>query len=158
MGLWEKIIDVAGGSLVGSVVDTIKDYFPPSMSEQEKAQMELGITKAMQKNELAMLKATTHMEAEFNQRIKDMEGTASDLQSLPVIGRAVIFLRGLQRPTWGFGVLYIDFCVFSGQWVLAADSKLESAFWVINLLVLGFLFGERSIKNLSPLIERMLKR
>ncbi len=158
MNIFKTLLDSVGGSLVDSVVGVVKDYFPPSMSDAEKAKMEQGISKMMHKHELQMLKATTDMEKTFNDRIKAMEGTASDLKDMPYIGSAIIFLRGLQRPTWGFGTLYVDLNVFSGTWKLEAGSQTESCFWIVNLLVLGFLFGERAVKNLSPLIERMLKK
>lgn len=158
MNLWNKLIDSVGGSLVGNIVDTVKAYFPPSMSDQEKAALEFKVREVAHKQELSLLQATNHMEAEFNQRIKDMEGTASDLKAIKVIGPLVIFLRGLQRPVWGFATLYIDYQVFAGEWKLLADSKQDAAFLVINLLVLGFLFGERALKNVGPVIERMIKK
>ncbi len=158
MNIFKQLLDSVGGSLVDSVVGVVKDYFPPSMSDQEKAKMEAGISKMMHKHELQMLKATTDMEKTFNDRIKTMEGTAADLRTIPIIGPVIIFLRGMQRPTWGFGTLYVDIQVFSGNWALVDGSQVESCFWIVNLLVLGFLFGERAVKNLSPLIERMLKK
>ncbi len=158
MSLWNKIVDFAGGSIVESIVDTAKAYFPPSMTEQEKGKMEMAIRKTAHKQELAMLHATNHMEAEFNQRIKDMEGTAKDLKAIPFIGPVVIFLRGLQRPLWGFGTMVMDYFVFSGLWKVEDGTQASAAFLLINFLVLGFLFGERAIKNVAPLIERLLKK
>lgn len=154
--LWAKILDSVGGSLVGSTVNTIKEYFPPSMTEKEKVELELKLSNALHSRELDMLKATTDMEVEYNQRIKDMEGTASDLLALPFIGRVIIFLRGMQRPLWGVGTMVLDYQVFSGAWKIQEGSQYGTVFWIINLLVLGFLFGERAIKNVSPLIERLL--
>ncbi len=158
MGLFDKIVDMAGGSLVGTIVDTAKAYFPPSMTEQEKSILELQMNKAAHAQELSLLKATNHMEAEFNDRIKSMEGTAADLKSIPFIGPVIIFGRGMQRPVWGFSTLYLDYKTFAGDWVIADGSKQDIAFLVINLLVLGFLFGERAVKNLAPLIEKLLKK
>ena len=46
---------------------------------------------------------------------------------------------------------------FMGRWQL--NPQQESALWVINFLVLGFLFGERAVQNVAPLIaEIMAKR
>jgi hypothetical protein len=57
----------------------------------------------------------------------------------------------------------MDVMVFSKRWdlsSLAGDSKdmanLQSAFWVVNFLVLGFLFGERAVRNVMPLVKGRL--
>ncbi len=86
-----------------------------------------------------------------------MEGTEKDLLQIPVLGRIMLFLRGCQRPIWGFVILYIDLCVFSGKWELTEGSTTESAFWVVNALVLGFLFSERAVKNVMPRVDSMIK-
>ena len=158
MSLFKKIVDMAGGDVFGKIVDTAKAYFPPSMSDQEQGAFELQLRKVAHKQELSLLKATNHMEAEFNSRIKDMEGTAADLKTIPYIGPFIIFLRGLQRPLWGFATLILDWKIFAGEWTIVDGSKQDIAFLVINLLVLGFLFGERAVKNLAPLIEKLLKK
>jgi len=100
-------------------------------------------------------KAEIIFNGQFNKRIAEQEGTAKDLLQLPVIGRIMIFFRGAQRPVWGFGVLYFDFQVFSSVWTIPAGT-MESAFWIINFLVLGFLFGERAVKNVLPLVTQFL--
>ena len=86
----------------------------------------------------------------------DMEGTSSDLRSIPVIGALALFLRGLQRPTWGFGILFADYMWLSGVWDL--DEPMTDVIFLVNFLVLGFLFGERAIKNLEPLITKLLAK
>lgn len=158
MNLFKKIVDMAGGDIFSTIVDTAKDYFPPSMTEGEKSELQLKLSQAAHTQELSLLEATNHMEAEFNDRIKSMEGTASDLKTIPIIGPIIIFLRGLQRPFYGFATLYLNYKVFSGDWTMVTDSKQELAFFAINLLVLGFLFGERALKNVGPIIERMIKK
>ena len=35
-----------------------------------------------------------------------------------------------------------------------SNLDLQSAFWVINFLVLGFLFGERAMRNVMPFFQR----
>lgn len=158
MNLFKKIVDMAGGDIFSKIVDTATSYFPPSMSEQEKGALTMRMKEVAHTQELALLKATNHMEVEFNDRIKDMEGTASDLKTIPFIGPVIIFARGMQRPVWGFATLYLDYKTFAGDWIIVEGTKQDMAFFVINLLVLGFLFGERAVKNLGPLIERMIKK
>jgi hypothetical protein len=154
--LLAKAADFFSGGLGSAIVDGVKGYFPPSMSDKEKAELSERINKEanIQANEAARI--VNEERAEFNQRIKDMEGTANDLKSIPVIGPLVIFLRGCQRPVWGYATLYMDFMVFSGRWKELSEMQ-ESALWIINLLVLGFLFGERAIKNVMPLVAQYFK-
>ena len=154
--LLTKAIDFLSGGAGSAIVDTVKGYFPPSMSEQEKAELSMRITEASNKQANEAAKIINEAQAELNQRIKDMEGTAKDLKSVPFIGPIVIFLRGCQRPMWGYSTLYMDFMVFSDRWKTLTETQ-ESALWVINLLVLGFLFGERAIKNIMPLVSQYFK-
>lgn len=154
--LLTKAVDFFSGGLGSAIVDGVKDYFPPSMSDKEKAALATRIKDSADKQANESAKIANEAEAEFNQRIKDMEGTANDLKSIPVIGPLVIFLRGCQRPIWGYATLYMDFMVFSDKWKALTETQ-ESALWVINLLVLGFLFGERAVKNIMPLVSQYLK-
>jgi len=84
------------------------------------------------------------------------EGTASDLKSIPVLGAVMLFLRGSQRPVWGFATILLDYQVFSASWKLD-DPIISNAFWVVNFLVLGFLFGERAVTNIMPFITNMIQ-
>lgn len=154
--LLAKAADFFSGGLGSAIVDTVKDYFPPSMSEAEKAELSMRINESANKQANEAARIVNEERAEFNQRIKDMEGTAKDLKSIPVIGPFVIFLRGCQRPVWGYATLYMDFMVFSDRWKVLTETQ-ESALWVINLLVLGFLFGERAVKNIMPLVVQYFK-
>lgn len=148
-----KAVDFLSGGIGSKIVDTVKDYFPPSMSDKEKSELSIRISEAANKQANEAAKLANEASAEFNQRIESMEGTASDLKAIPFVGPVVIFLRGCQRPIWGYGTLYIDFMVFSGKWQTLTEMQ-ESALWVINLLVLGFLFGERAVKNIMPLVSQ----
>jgi hypothetical protein len=151
----DSIVGIATG-LGGKLIDAAKEYFPPAMSDAEKKAAELEMLKVAHEVEVELLQETTKAQAEFNQRIKDLEGTAKDLKVIPIIGPLVIFLRGLQRPVWGFAVMWIDFNVFSGIWKLETE-MLQNAFWLVNFLVLGFLFGERALQNVLPFLERFKK-
>jgi len=151
-----KLAGSLGGGLVDAVIGGVKSYFPPSMSEQEKATMELGVTKLLHEQRVEMLGALTEADAEFNNRMKSMEGTAADLKTLPWIGAFIIFLRGVQRPLWGFATLVFDYKWFFGSGTFTEQQ--QTAMIVINVLVLSFLFGERAFKNVAPLIEKLLKK
>lgn len=157
MAIFDKIASLFGGGLVDSMLDTVKAYFPPGMTPQQEAELKLGLERLAfekQKQADAMM---ADAERQVTERISLLEGTATDLRSIPLLGPAMLFLRGAQRPTWGFAVMYADMMWFSGKWGVMTVQQ-ESALWVINLLVLGFVFGERAVANLAPVISDMMSR
>jgi hypothetical protein len=172
MGIFTKIFDVLGSSVISTVADTVKAYFPPSMSDQEKAELTLKIAEAEHSRTLQLMNAANQVEIEFNKRLQMMEGTAADLAQFGFMGRIIIFLRGCQRPFWGLGTLYIDILVFTGKITIKFTEPAQvldgkwypgggwtpegAAFVILNLLVLGFLFGERAVKNILPIILEFL--
>lgn len=157
MSLLDRISGLFGGSLVDSVLDTVKAYFPPGMTPQQEAELKLELERLAfekQKQADAMM---ADAERQMTERISLLEGTATDLRSVPFIGPIMLFMRGAQRPVWGFAVLYSDIMWFSGKWGVMTAQQ-ESALWVINLLVLGFIFGERAVANLAPVIADIMTR
>jgi len=137
------------GGVVQSIADTIKDYFPPSMSEEEKTKLTAEIRQQETARRQALLTLAMQADREVTERAAKLEGTAGDLKALPVVGRLILFLRGCQRPAWGFAAMAMDWLWFT-SWRLT--DRQETALIVINVLVLGFLFGERTVKNLQPLL------
>lgn len=138
--------------------------FPDPLTPEQKANIQASILEASREYELKLLTIANQEENDFNTRVQQLEGTASDLKQFGFIGKVIIFLRGLQRPVWGFSVLIMDLMIFSGHWnlkdvvsVVGTDTvvgqNIESAFWMINFLVLGFLFGERAMRNVMPLFK-----
>lgn len=157
MAIFDKIASLFGGGLVDSMLDTVKAYFPPGMTPQQEAELRLNIERMAfekQKQADAML---ADAERQVTERISLLEGTATDLRAVPIVGPLMLFMRGIQRPVWGFAVLYADMMWFSGKWGQMSTQQ-ESALWVINLLVLGFLFGERAVANLAPIISEVMSR
>ena len=152
MGLGAKIVDFFSGGAVKTIADTVEAYFPPSMSDKEKAEMKMQIQAAEHAREKDLLQLANEADAEFNQRVRDLEGTAADLKGVPIIGPFLILVRGAQRPVWGFATLYLDYMVLSKAWDISGDQQLKAMIFAINLLVLGFLFGERAAKNVMPLL------
>ena len=168
MGLFSKVFNFLSGGLGEKIADKVLSQFP---SKVEKAKIKAAIIEASREQELELLKLVQEEEKlalqeveKFRQSIKDLEGTAKDLQQFGIIGKIIVFLRGCQRPIWGFGILYGDYMIFSGEWNpadIATKSNgsldLEAAFWIINFIVLTFLFGERAVKNAAPVVKDMLK-
>ena len=162
MGIFSSIADIFTGGVVGAVSEAIQAWFPPGMSEADKARMTMAVRQAEMDHEREVLRLAHQAEAEFDKRLAEHEGTAADLRSLPVAGPVLIFLRGCQRPAWGFGALAVDWMVFSGAWNVSMTlpqggwTPQGMALVAINVLVLGFLFGERAVRNVMPLVTRML--
>jgi len=162
MGIFSSIANLLGGGMVNAVSETIQAYFPPDMSEADKAKMTQAVRQAEMEHERRILELAHQAEVEFDKRLAEHEGTAADLRTLPILGPILIFLRGCQRPAWGFGALAVDWMVFSGAWNVPLTlpqggwTPQGMALVAINVLVLGFLFGERAVKNVMPLITRML--
>jgi hypothetical protein len=160
MSVFSKILDFVSGGIGEKIVETIQGQFPARMSEADKKQIEEAVRQAARQHEMQLLTMAQAEEQEFNNRIRDLEGTAKDLNASGFFGRIIIFMRGAQRPLWGYFVLVLDIMVFSGKWDLAGKSAggldLVNVFWVINLLVLGFLFGERAMRNVMPIVQAKL--
>jgi hypothetical protein len=153
-GLVEKIAGVATGGLATTIFDTVKDYFPPDMSPEKKAALKLDLDKLALEKEKEVNRAVQEEADAINKRIEIYEGTAKDLLSVPIFGAIMLFLRGSQRTVWSFGAIYFDYVWLVDGKVLS--SQAQTALIVINLLVLAFLFGERALKNLAPLITELL--
>jgi len=154
LDIFGKIMDAVSGGTVKTLAETVKEYFPPSMSEKEKADLAMAVSSAEVEKIKAVAAIANEADREFNSRTKEMEGTATDLKAVPIIGPLMLFLRGCQRPSFGFATIYLDLKVFSGIWKIDSDTQQAIAFLVINILVLGFLFGERAVQNVMPYITQ----
>jgi len=155
MKLFGKIRALIGNGLFKDVGDLVDRFVTTGA---EKRQIKAELMELRHRHEVEAVKLSLEAEQEFNQRIRDLEGTAKDLHQSGWIGKMVLFMRGAQRPLWGYFVAYMDYMVFAGNWSLRGNEKLESAFWIINFLVLGFLFGERAVKNVAPLVSEMMSK
>lgn len=152
-----KAIGFLTGDFAKEAMGFVRDRWPPNMSEQQKKEMELLFRQSLSNTQLQAQKLGMEIDAEFNQRIKDLEGTATDLRTLPIIGSLIIFLRGVQRPLWGFATIYLDYMAFTGKFSVDFKSELGVVLIIINFLVLGFLFGERTLKNLVPVLAPIIE-
>lgn len=153
MSIWQKISGLFSGTgPVKGLADVVDQFVH---TQEEKAELKLKIQQLEHSRVMELQRIALEAEQEFNQRIKDLEGTGTDLTQAGWIGRVVLFMRGAQRPIWGFIVMIMDVQVFSGHWQLESGSQMESAFYIINFLVLGFLFGERALKNVLPFFKEL---
>jgi len=150
-GLLDTITGFVGGGLFKEVKDIVQDYWPPDIAPEKKLEMQLALQQAETSKEIELGKLMNDQTAALTQRISDLEGTAADLKGIPILGPIMLFIRGSQRPAWGLGAMYADLMWFSGHWQHLTDQQ-EAALYLINALVLGFLFGERAVQNVAPLL------
>lgn len=155
MGILSKITNFVSGGLFKEIKEGVMSYFPPDMSPADKAAAELKVMELLHKKEMETNQILAEAAAALDNRIAEQEGTAADLKTIPYIGPLLILARGAQRPVWGFATLYMDQQWFFAESAKVFSEKQETALIVINLLVLGFLFGERAVKNLTPLILKV---
>lgn len=153
MGILSKLTEFVSGGLFGEIKDVAKTWWPPDMSEAEKAEKEFQLQQFLDAKQQRLENLLGKASEQLDKRIAEQEGTAKDLKTIPVLGHLIIFLRGVQRPLWGYATLYMDYRWFFE--VHEFTEQQQTAMIVINLLVLGFLFGERTIKNLEPLIIKV---
>lgn len=156
MGILDKIGDFLSGGVFTEITTLAKEYFPPDMSDQQKAEFEIRASEISHKREMEANKLMLDAENAITERVVTLEGSAQDLRAIPFVGPLMIFLRGLQRPIWGYMTLYMDVMWFSGKWELGEQQ--EACMWVVNFLILGFLFGERAVQNLAPLISDIVNK
>lgn len=156
MGWFDSLANVATGGLGTAIVAEIGKHFPPDLTPEQRANIELAANNLELQRTIEFSKAQNEAEKTLNERIAMYEGTASDLRAVPILGSLMLFLRGSQRPAWGFATLYLDYGVFSGVWKLS-EPTVANSFWVVNFLVLGFLFGERAVTNIMPFVTDLIK-
>jgi len=152
----KAVVQTISGGVPG-LVTGIVDKYVTGMDPQKRASMEAEILAASRKHEVDLIAKATEAQVAFNQRIADMEGTAKDLKGFPVIGPLLIGVRGMLRPAVIIFTILLDYQVFSGAWASAPDGEAlytSRVFWLINLLVFGFIFGERGLQNVLPWLER----
>jgi len=151
------------GGLAETVVDVVAGQFPEKMSEAEKAKLTMAIKKIESEKEIEMMKTWNDQEKNFQDYTKEMEGTAKDLLAIPILGHVMVFLRASLRPTISALTIYADMMIWSGSWNLTvtAASNADQAWsllWMVNILVFSTLFGERAMKNILPLVERIIEK
>ena len=156
MSILTKITDFVGGSLFKEIKEGVMSYFPPDMSPQQKAEAELNVERFLMEKQAQANDALRQSAAQLDKRIAEQEGTAADLKTIPILGHIVLFARGAQRPVWGFATLWMDTQWFFGSYTF--DEQQQTALIVINTLVLGFLFGERAVQNLTPMIVQVFAK
>uniref|UniRef100_A0AAU6W3N8 Coil containing protein n=1 Tax=Pseudomonas phage Cygsa01 TaxID=3138529 RepID=A0AAU6W3N8_9VIRU len=150
-GVLDTLSNIVGGGLFKEAKDLITEYWPPDIPPEKKLELEMALQQAEFAKEIELGRQFNEQTAQLNQRITDLEGTAADLKGIPFLGPLMLFIRGSLRPAWGVGAMYADMMWFSGKWAALTEQQ-EAALYLINMLVLGFLFGERAVQNIAPIL------
>ena len=117
----------AGLNLGKDLLGMLKSYFPGKIPPEMEAQIE------------------ERAQESFRGFVVQYEGAAKDYKDIPVIGPIVLLFRGLIRPAMTLMTAYLDYLYFkpSSNW----SGEQGDLLWMLNLLVMGFWFGERAMKN-----------
>ena len=153
MKILKAIGNFLSGDFVKNSLDFVNTRWPPDMSEQQKAEMEIVIKDMLHKQQMELAEKAAEDERLFNERTIALEGTAKDLAAIPFLGAPIIFLRGAFRPLFAYMVAYLDYEYFIAG--MSWSDRQETLLLSINLLVLVFFFGERAMKNVMPLIAKV---
>lgn len=148
MNVFSGIIGGENGVL-GGVKNLAEVYIE---NKDKKREFELEVQTFLHNKEMEMIDKGLEVYKEFNDRIIQMEGTAKDLSQFGWVGSLIILLRGAFRPLVSYGMAAVDVLVFSGKVNLPENEQVVSVFWIINLVIFVFYFGERAIKNIAPVL------
>lgn len=150
-GVLDTLANIVGGGLFKEAKEIINQYWPPDVPPEKRMEFELALQQAEFQKEIELSKQMNEANEALTKRITDLEGTAADLKGIPILGALMLFIRGSLRPAWGLGAMYADLMWFSGKWAQLTEQQ-EAALYLINMLVLGFLFGERAVQNVAPIL------
>jgi len=172
----KNLFNNTSSDLTTKVINTTKDYLPIDMPDKSKMDLNLAISEEVKRHEMNLLEQAHIETVEFNNRLKETEGTASDLLQAGFPGRIMLFLRGAQRIIWNMSILVIDLIWlftdkiqltmiqvpdpdYPGRLISVADPITAAKLTVLvtlNMLAISFLYGERAFKNLTPMITTII--
>lgn len=155
------IIGEAIGKVVNSVINKGADLISEFITDKDLAARmthEFRTLRQTHDHEFRQLEleAEKEIEMEFSRRTSAMEGTASDLQHFGFLGKVVVFARGMFRPLFSYCVAYWDWVYFVSErtWT----DQQQTLLLTVNLIVLVFYFGERAVKNLAPVLQKVFAK
>ena len=140
-------------------IDLVKTFankfLSDKMSEAEKADIEM-------KAEMFVASEARNENSSFRSFIIEYEGSAKDYANIPYIGSLVMLLRGLIRPVFTISVMWWDMkivdAVLANKMTAGGTPQYFMAMIAgINIIVLIFWFGERSIQYIMPLLMPLIK-
>ncbi len=137
------LITALAPSLLGIVKDIIPRFSGKKIDEAQEKEIALAI-------QTMLIKASQDEKHEFNKFFLEYEGAAKDVPKI------IVMLRSSVRPVLTY--------VLAGAFIYgflhpeAYSTEQMSLLWNLNLLSLGFWYGERALKNLGFTGQNMVKR
>jgi len=155
--IFSGLANLLTGGIGDRVMNVIERQFPGKLTPQETAQLQQSLAEIDAEREKQGEAALAEATRLHNERVAQYEGTASEVKDMFLIGPLIILIRSLFRPLCSYAVVYMDYIYFTSN----ADGWPDNSTMllvVMNVIVLGFWFGERTIKNLMPLILAWLDK
>jgi hypothetical protein len=145
MGGFDPITAITG------LIDTgIKRFTREKMSEKDQQELSNNMT-------MFVMSEARQEGSAFRSFVLAYEGEAKDYKDIPLIGPIMMLIRGLIRPGFTLGVAYWDWCYFTAQSLELWTHDKTNLLFAINLIVLIFWFGERTVQYVMPLINAFLQ-
>lgn len=136
---------------VSNLIEKGLDKFvADKMSEKEKAEL----TNNMQ---MYILSEARQEGSAFRSFVLAYEGEAKDYKDIPLVGPLMMLIRGLIRPAFTLGVAYWDWGFFVARDISNWPADKTNLLFAINIIVLIFWFGERTVQYVMPLINAFLQ-
>jgi len=150
MSIFGEIAKLATGGIGGQVLDIIERQFPGKLTPQEQSELSVTLERMEMEREQQANNAIAEAERSLNERVAEYEGTASEIKDMWLVGPLVILMRSLFRPICSYVTLYLNFVYFTSvnDWSPETTNLLV----VIDVIVFGFWFGERAVKNVLPIV------
>ena len=129
-----RSLGAALASWTVSLVQTGLDkFFPDKMDEGEKQAMK-------DKMEVFLSTQALKEDSDFRKFVLTYEGAANE------VPKFVFIFRSLIRPAFTILLAYLDFIFFTGT-AAAWDPEAIALLKAVNIIVLGFWFGERALQR-----------
>ncbi len=128
----------------------LNKFVGDKMPEKDKVELQNQM-------EMFMLSEARKEGSEFRSFVLAYEGEAKDYKDIPLIGPLMMLLRGLIRPAFTLAVALWDWNYFTAANLELWPHDKTNLLFAINLIVLIFWFGERSVQYVMPLLNAFLQ-
>jgi len=139
---------------VTAVSDLVKTglnkFVGDKMGEKDKAELSNNM-------QMFVMSESRQEGSAFRSFILAYEGEAKEYRDIPLIGPLMMLIRGLIRPGFTVAVGYWDFIYFSARDMALWPNDKSNLLFAINLIVLIFWFGERTVQYVMPLINAFIQ-
>ena len=142
----------AGIDLGKSIINKL---FRDKVDEGELKRLEMAA-------ELAVMEDARDANSNFRAFVVEYEGAAKDYKDIPFFGPLMMIIRGVVRPLVTFAVVYFDsrFLTTMKEGTETWPEGTGQLLLWMNVIVLGFWFGERAVKNtgITEALGKMFKK